>query len=334
VIASLRFLLLLGPWMLNQLLAYTADLWGGIRTWSIAERGVDLVLQQFAAERRRLHLVLCAGLALFRAAPLFSSRLIPARVRGIAAVALAIGCRRSSSAAITCRRRPKTSSGWPAGTAHRLAFAFVIGALFSRPTVAGSFLDTMIGFSYGSLVDPLTGTQSSVSSRPTPFFAVLIFIANRRRRVDVRGPRADLRRRPAAPPPGRRLARTPASTSPSSPSHVGDEVAGPVVLASCSPDAAFGLVSRVVPQLNVLASASRAKVAVGLLAHRRLAAVAAAGWPTASMGAIGDRHAHDQGGLMAGEKTEAPTPRNSRRRAEGPGRQVGRPQRAVVLLVV
>jgi flagellar biosynthetic protein FliQ len=30
VIALAAVLMLLGPWMLNQLLAYTADLWGGI----------------------------------------------------------------------------------------------------------------------------------------------------------------------------------------------------------------------------------------------------------------------------------------------------------------
>ena len=30
VIALAAILLLLGPWMLNQLLGYTADLWGGI----------------------------------------------------------------------------------------------------------------------------------------------------------------------------------------------------------------------------------------------------------------------------------------------------------------
>jgi len=30
IVALAAVLLLLGPWMLNQLLAYTADLWGGI----------------------------------------------------------------------------------------------------------------------------------------------------------------------------------------------------------------------------------------------------------------------------------------------------------------
>ena len=30
IVALAAILMLLGPWMLNQLLAYTADLWGGI----------------------------------------------------------------------------------------------------------------------------------------------------------------------------------------------------------------------------------------------------------------------------------------------------------------
>ena len=43
------------------------------------------------------------------------------------------------------------------------------------------------------------------------------------------------------------------------------QVAGPVVLAMVLTDAAFGLVSRVVPQLNVFGVGFSAKVAVGLL---------------------------------------------------------------------
>jgi flagellar biosynthetic protein FliR len=43
------------------------------------------------------------------------------------------------------------------------------------------------------------------------------------------------------------------------------EVAGPVMLALILTDAAFGVVSRVVPQLNVFAVGFPAKVVVGLL---------------------------------------------------------------------
>ena len=43
------------------------------------------------------------------------------------------------------------------------------------------------------------------------------------------------------------------------------EVAGPVLLALILTDAAFGVVSRVVPQLNVFAVGFPAKIVVGLL---------------------------------------------------------------------
>ena len=146
-----------------------------------------------------------------------------------------------------------------------LAFAFVIGALFAAVTVAGSFLDTMIGFSYGSLVDPLTGTQSSVIQQAYSLIAVLIFMAIGGDGWMVRG-----------------LARTydvvPLDRLPDVASLVQGvdtafagifgaaiQVSGPVVLALVLTDAAFGLVSRVVPQLNVFGVGFPAKVAVGLL---------------------------------------------------------------------
>ena len=47
------------------------------------------------------------------------------------------------------------------------AFAFALGALFAALEVAGTFLDTLIGFSFGALVDPITGNQSAVLSRST-----------------------------------------------------------------------------------------------------------------------------------------------------------------------
>ena len=51
------------------------------------------------------------------------------------------------------------------------------------------------------------------------------------------------------------------------------EVCAPVLLALIITDAALGVVSRVVPQLNVFAVGFPAKIAIGLLLDRRLAAV-------------------------------------------------------------
>ena len=51
------------------------------------------------------------------------------------------------------------------------------------------------------------------------------------------------------------------------------QICAPVLLAVVLTDAAFGVVSRVVPQLNVFAVGFPAKVAVGLRRDRRLAPV-------------------------------------------------------------
>ena len=111
-------------------------------------------------------LVLARVGPLFILAPLFSSKLIPLRVRGIVAVALAIGL------------SPVVSKGvvLPTGLMDMTwlvlkemlvggAFAFAVGGLAAALSAAGSLIDTSIGFSYGSLVDPLNGTQSTVLSQ-------------------------------------------------------------------------------------------------------------------------------------------------------------------------
>ena len=228
---------------------------------------MDVVLKQFGEQNVvGFILVLARVSPLFVLAPLFNSRLIPARVRGIVAAALAVGLSPVLIKGHHLSTDP-TELVWLAGKEMLigLAFAFVIGALFAAITVAGSFLDSLIGFSYGSLVDPLTGTQSSILQQAYSLVAILIFIAIGGDGWMVRG-----------------LARTydvvPLDRMPSLTAMVQGvdtafvsiftsaiQVSGPVVLALILTDAAFGLVSRVVPQLNVFGVGFPAKVAVGLL---------------------------------------------------------------------
>ena len=94
------------------------------------------------------------------------------------------------------------------------------------------------------------------------------------------------------------------------------EVGAPVLLALVITDAAFGVVSRVVPQLNVFAVGFPAKVAVGLL----LIGVSlpfVAGWIADELAALGrHRAAVPEGGLTwPSDKTEKATPKRARRRA-------------------
>jgi flagellar biosynthetic protein FliR len=228
---------------------------------------VQALLQQFGEQSVvGFILVLARVSPLFVLAPLFSSRLIPARVRGIAAVALAIGL----SPVLVRGHQLATAPAdvvWLVGKELLvgLAFAFVVGALFAAVAVAGSFLDTSIGFSYGSLVDPFTGVQSSVLQQAYSLVGVLVFIAIGGDEWVVKGlaHTYDLVPIDQMPQLGRMVAGVNVAFVSIFVSAI--QVAGPVLLAIVLTDAAFGLVSRVVPQLNVFGVGFPAKVAVGLL---------------------------------------------------------------------
>jgi len=224
------------------------------------------VMQQFGEQQvAGFFLVLARVSPLFVLAPLFSSQLMPARVRGIVAVALTIGL-----VPVVARERIPVETFQLAGLIGKellvgLAFAFALGALFAALSVAGTFLDTSIGFSFGSIVDPITGSSAAVLSQLYALIGVLIFIAIGGDAWVMQG-----------------LARTydlvPLDQFPSLGSMTAGalkafvgifvaaiQVAGPVMLALILTDAAFGLVSRVVPQLNVFAVGFAAKIVVGLL---------------------------------------------------------------------
>lgn len=211
-------------------------------------------------------LVLARVAPLFVLAPLFSSKLVTARVRGIVAVALAIGI------------SPVVAKGvhLPLGATDLFwlvlkemlvgaTFAFTIAALFAALSTAGAFLDLSIGFSFGSLVDPVTGSQSTIIAQLYGLVGTLVFIAIGGDGWIVQGLARtyDLVGLEQAPQLGALIAGADAAFAGIFIAAI--QVAGPVMLALILTDAAFGVVSRVVPQLNVFAVGFPAKVVVGLL---------------------------------------------------------------------
>jgi flagellar biosynthetic protein FliR len=228
---------------------------------------LEALLQQFGEQNVvGFILVLARVSPLFVLAPLFSSRLIPGRVRGIVAVALSVGLSPVLVRGHTLATAP-ADIVWLVGKELLvgLAFAFVVGALFAAVAVAGTFLDTAIGFSYGSLVDPFTGTQSSVLQQAYSLIGILVFIAIGGDVWVIKGLARtyDLVPIDQVPQLGRMVSGVDAAFVSIFVSAI--QVAGPVLLAIVLTDAAFGLVSRVVPQLNVFGVGFPAKVAVGLL---------------------------------------------------------------------
>jgi flagellar biosynthesis protein FliR len=214
-------------------------------------------------------LVLARIAPLFVLAPLFSSKTVPARARTFVALALAVGITPIAVSAAGGARVPDDVLGLGGLMVKELlvgtAFAFGLGALFAALSAAGSVLDTLVGFSFGGLVDPLTGVQSSILSQLYAMIGVLVFIAIGGDAWVIQG-----------------LARTYEAVPLLEAPHVGSMVEGaqlafsgifaaaimvcaPVLLAVVITDAALGVVAKVVPQLNVFAVGFPAKVAVALL---------------------------------------------------------------------
>jgi flagellar biosynthetic protein FliR len=228
---------------------------------------MDQIVAQFGEQHvAAFFLVLARISPLFVLAPLFSSPILPARVRGIVAVALSIGL----SPIVSPHHRVPTDLYAFVGLLGKelligLAFAFALGALFAAIAVAGSFLDTMIGFSFGGLVDPVTGTQSAVISQAYGLVAVMIFMAIGGDAWVIQGVARTYELVPleSFPQLGSLVAGVDDAFVTIFASAI--QVAGPVVLALVLTDAAFGMVSRVVPQLNVFQVGFPAKVLVGLL---------------------------------------------------------------------
>jgi flagellar biosynthetic protein FliR len=228
---------------------------------------VNALLQQLGEQHVvGFFLVLGRVSPLFVLAPLFSSKMIPMRVRGIAAVGLAVGM---SPIALKGDKVP-TDVMAIGGLMLKeiligMSFAFAVAVVLATVSIAGSFLDTLIGFSFGSLVDPITGNQSPVLSQFYGLVAVAVFIAIGGDGWMIRGlaKTYDLVGLSKTPDLGALVGGAQHTFSTIFVSAIA--VAAPVLIALIITDAGFGVVSRVVPQLNVFAVGFPAKILVGFL---------------------------------------------------------------------
>ena len=211
-------------------------------------------------------LVLARISPLFVLAPLFSSPILPAQVRGTVAVGLAIGL---TGVATQGQRIPSDPLAVAGLTVEQLlvgiAFAFAIGAIYAAIEVAGSLCDFLAGFTFGQTLDPMNGAQGGVLSQLYGLAGVMIFIAIGGDAWTLRGL-------------ARTFALVPLTRAPQLSSLIGGvehaagsiltaalEVAAPAVLAVLITDVALALVSRAMPQLNVLAVGFPLKVGISLL---------------------------------------------------------------------
>jgi flagellar biosynthesis protein FliR len=131
--------------------------------------------------------------------------------------------------------------------------------------VAGNVLDTLIGFSFGALVDPITGTNGGVLNQLYALVGVVIFVVIDGDAWVIQGLARSYEAVPLADAPAIGSLVEGVQVAFSGIFGAAIQVGAPVLLAVLLTDVAFGLVSRVVPQLNVFAVGFPAKVTVGLV---------------------------------------------------------------------
>jgi flagellar biosynthesis protein FliR len=202
---------------------------------------------------------------LFLLAPLFSSKQVPARARGILAIALTIGL---MPAAARHGKIDLDTLPYAALMVKEilvgLAFAYGLSALFAAVQAAGSLLDTLIGFSFGSLIDPVTGNQSTVISNMYALFGAAVFVAIDGDAYVIQGLARTYDSVPLLKSPEIGSLVQGAQAAFSGIFIAAFEIAAPVLVALIITDAAFGVVSRVVPQLNIFSTGFPAKMIIGL----------------------------------------------------------------------
>jgi flagellar biosynthetic protein FliR len=203
---------------------------------------------------------------LFMLAPLFSSKMIPGRVKGIVAVGLSIGL---TPVAVHGQHLP-TDPMAVAGllvvqVLVGLAFAFAVGMVLAAVEAAGSLTDMVAGFSFGSVVDPVNGNAGGTMTNLYSLVGLAMFIAIGGDAWTLRGLQRTFDIVPLTKAPAIATLTSGVEQAFGTIFVAAVEVCAPVILALLVTDVAFGMVSRIVPQLNVFGVGFPMKVGVAVL---------------------------------------------------------------------
>lgn len=218
-------------------------------------------------------LVLARISPLFVVAPLFSSQMLPTQARTIAAVALSIGMTPLAMHGHTVPSDPLVIAAlFITNALTGLAFALAVSAVIAAITSAGALLDVVAGFSYGQLINPMDGTAGGTLTNLYSLVGLALFIAIGGDAYLLRGIQRTFSIVPLTSAPQISSLAAGIDNAAATIFISALELATPALLALLVTDIAFGLVSRVMPQLNIFAVGFPMKIGVALL-------VVAAGLP-------------------------------------------------------
>ncbi len=142
-------------------------------------------------------LVLCRVGGLFVLAPVFSINMIPVRVKLMLAMAISLAI---MPLAIHGQTVP-TDAGQVAGLMLKeivvgLAFALPMALVTAAVQAGASILDTMIGFSFASILDPVNNQQTAVIGQFYSLFAMMVLLMTGGDHIMIEGMAASYRALP------------------------------------------------------------------------------------------------------------------------------------------
>jgi len=211
-------------------------------------------------------LVLVRVAPLFVIAPLFSSKYLPPQVRAAVGIGLAIGL---TGVAAHGQRLPTGALALGGLVIEQLlvggALAFALAAMFAAVQAAGSVLDAVSGFSFGAMLNPLTGTQDAILTQLYALVGTAVFIGLGGEAWALRGIGRTFDLVPLSGVVAARSVIDGAVSMFTSILTSALELAAPVMLAVVVTDVAFGMLSRVVPQLNVFSVGFPIRVGVAVI---------------------------------------------------------------------
>lgn len=211
-------------------------------------------------------LVLARIAPLFVLAPLFSAKQIPAMVRTTIGLGLAIGLTGVAMHGQHIPTDPLSVAGLLViQLLIGMAFAFSVAAVLAAIQMAGSLTDNLSGLSFGATIDPINGNQAAIFSQFYGLLGVMLFIVIGGDAWTLRGIAKTFQIVPLTKAPAIGSLVNGASAAMGSLFVSALEVAAPAMLALLISDVAFGMVSKVVPQMSVFSVAFPLKIGIALL---------------------------------------------------------------------
>ncbi|HXD67360.1 MAG TPA: flagellar biosynthetic protein FliR [Solirubrobacteraceae bacterium] len=233
----------------------------------MSQLSLNALLTQIGSDKvTGFFLVLARVSPLFVLAPLFSSKMVPARVKGIVAVGISIGLTPLAVHGQTIPTDPMAVAGMiVVQVLVGLAFAFAVGMVLTAIEAAGALTDMVAGFSYGSVVDPVNGNQGGTMTNLYSLVGLAMFIAIGGDAWTLRGLQKTFDLVPLTKAPQIASLTSGVEQAFATIFVSAVEVCAPVILALLITDVAFGMIAKVVPQVNIFGVGFPMKVGVAML---------------------------------------------------------------------